>query len=180
MPSPNRRSSSSSSSRWRSPGKARVPPPTTTGVTKRCSSSTTPRAERLGGEARAANGDVARRLGLHLSHRVCVEVPLDPSSGARNRFERPRVDDLVGRPPDLREVAHDLRLSGHVGHVLPGDHRLVHPAAVEVGADRPLEVVDEGVHLLVGGSPVKRSRLILDVAVQRCDGRVDQLHCATP
>jgi hypothetical protein len=38
-------------------------------------------------------------------------------------------------------------------HRFPRDHHLVRPAPVQVGADRPLEIVHEGVHLLVRRSP---------------------------
>jgi hypothetical protein len=47
------------------------------------------------------------------------------------------------------------------------DRHLVHPAPVEVGADRPLEVVDEAVHFLVRRSPVEITVLIRCVAVER-------------
>src|SRR6476619_8082760 len=44
-----------------------------------------------------------------------------------------------------------------------------------MSADRPLEVVEEGVHLLVRPRPVELAVLVLDVAVERGERRVDQL-----
>jgi len=49
---------------------------------------------------------------------------------------------LVGDPPDLGEVPYPRRLISAGAGRLPKDHGFVHPAAVEVGADRPLELVD--------------------------------------
>src|SRR5215210_3678336 len=64
---------------------------------------------------------------------------------------------------------------------VPVEHHLIHPAPVEVGADRPLEVVDEGVHLLVRRSPVEVAVLVRYVAVERRDRQVDKLgHCEPP
>src|ERR1019366_8108570 len=58
---------------------------------------------------------------------------------------------------------------------LPKEHRLVHTAPVEVDADRPLEVVDEAVHLRVRSTPVEIAAVVFDEAVDRRDRRVDQL-----
>src|SRR6476659_2716358 len=44
-----------------------------------------------------------------------------------------------------------------------------------MSADRPLEVVEEGVHLLVRPRPVELAGRVLDVAVERGERRVDQL-----
>ena len=49
------------------------------------------------------------------------------------------------------------------------DHRLLHPAPVQVGADRPLEVVHEPVNVRVRRGPVESSLRVLDVAVERRD-----------
>jgi hypothetical protein len=51
----------------------------------------------------------------------------------------------------------------------------VHPPPVKVGADRPLEVVDERVQLIVWPGPVEVAVCVLDIAVEGRDGRVDQL-----
>ncbi len=56
----------------------------------------------------------------------------------------------------------------------PVAHRLVHPPAVQIGADRPLEFVDERVYLLVRCRPFEASVRVGGVAVERHDGRVDQ------
>src|SRR5207247_3372724 len=63
---------------------------------------------------------------------------------------------------------------------LPVDHHLVHPAPVEVGADPPLELVDEGVHLLIRRGPVEVAVLVRHVAVERRDRRVAQLGHGEP
>src|SRR5205814_4899700 len=57
---------------------------------------------------------------------------------------------------------------------LPVHHHLVHPPAQQIRADRPLQVVDEAVHLLVWRGPVEVAALVGHVAVQRHDRRVDQ------
>jgi hypothetical protein len=95
----------------------------------------------------------------------------NPGSLAGHRLKRPGVDNLLGRPPDLGEVP------GHGGLIvvgLPVDHGLVHASPVQMGADGPLEVVDERVHLLIRCRPVEVALLVLDVAVERCDRRIDQ------
>jgi len=96
------------------------------------------------------------------------------------RLQRLGVHDLLGRLPDLREVLNEGRLVRHGVRALPVDHRLVHPAPVEVGANRPLEVIDEGMHLLVRRSPVEVAVLVRYVAVERDDRRVDQLGHGEP
>jgi hypothetical protein len=45
-------------------------------------------------------------------------------------------------------------------------HQLVHPAPVQVGADRPLQFVDEGEELLVWYRPVELAVLVGDIAVK--------------
>src|SRR5947209_5909548 len=51
----------------------------------------------------------------------------------------------------------------------------IHPAPVQIGADRTLQVVDERVHLGVRGGPVEVSVGIRDVTVKGGDRRIDQL-----
>jgi hypothetical protein len=65
-------------------------------------------------------------------------------------------------------------LAGHCLGGLPVEHRLVHPAPVEVGTDGTLEVIDEAEQLLTGGRPVEGSGGVFDVTVCRGDRRVDQ------
>src|SRR5215203_3674144 len=129
---------------------------------------------RLGGEVGTAHANVTSRSRLHLPDRFRVEVPLDPRPGGGYRLQRRGVHDLVGRLPYLGEVPHDGRLIGECLIGLPDGHHVVYPAPVEVGADRALEVVDEGVHLLVRRSPVEVAVLVRYVAVERRDLRVDQ------
>lgn len=95
--------------------------------------------------------------------------------GAGHRLERSREHSLLGGPPDLGEVADHRGLIGAAAHRLPEDHRFVHTTAVEVGADRALELVDESMHLIIRRRPVERALLVLDVAVKRRDWRIDQL-----
>jgi hypothetical protein len=63
-----------------------------------------PGSERVSSELRAAHGEVTFRGRFRLSYRASVELPLDPRAGARHRLQGLGVHDLVGRPPDLREV----------------------------------------------------------------------------
>ena len=179
MPLPKRRSSSSSSCQRTLSGRDCVPPPTTMGATKRWHSSTNPALIAWAARSGPPTRDVAFRRRFHLPDRVRVEVPLDPCPGAGDGVQRPGVHDLVGRLPDLRVVPDDGRLVGE-GDGLPVGHHLVHPAPVEVGADRPLEVVDEAVHLLVRRGPVEVAVVVRDVAVERRERRVDQLGHAEP
>ena len=126
--------------------------------------------ERVRGELGAAHAEVALRRGFS-PHRVGVEVPLEPRPRGGCRLQRPRVDDLVGRPPDLREVPDGRRLPGELDR-LPGGQHLVH-AASEEGADPPREVVDA--HALVRLGPVELPVLVGDEAVERRERRIDQL-----
>src|SRR2546423_13341901 len=66
---------------------------------------------------------------------------------ARERLQRRGVHDLVGRLPDAGEVLDGRRLVGVGVDGLPGDHHLVHPAPIERGADPPLPLLDESMHL---------------------------------
>src|SRR5919199_3038614 len=90
--------------------------------------------ERVGGEVRTAHGEITGGRCLRGADRVGVEVALEPSFGGRHSLQRGGVDDLVGRPPDVREVGHELRLAGQARGRLPRGHRLVHAPTVKVGA----------------------------------------------
>src|SRR5207248_1338102 len=93
--------------------------------------------------------------------RIGVEATFDPRPGAGQRLKCPGVHDLLRRPPDRGEVpAHHRRIRAAAGG-LPEGHRLVYPAAIEVGADRPLEVVYEGMHLVVRGGPIEPALFVL-------------------
>src|SRR5664279_3075859 len=106
-----------------------------------------PGPDRLSGEVGTAHGDVTSRRGLHFPDRVGVEVAFDLRPGTGCHIQRLGVNDLVGRLPDLGIVARDESLVGEGVRGFPGDHHLIHPTPVQVGADVPLEVVDEVVHL---------------------------------
>ena len=149
-PLPNRRSSSRSrSSRTRS-GKNRFPPPTITGQAIGPSSSTRP--ARIACPASSGPATVMSWSALAFGRRT--------ASGSNSRSIRVRALRLV-RDGVCR---------------LPVHHRFVHPAAVEVGADRRGELVDVRVNRLVrGGAPAEGTVLVFDVAVQRREHRVDQL-----
>ena len=124
-------------------------------------------------EPRAAHGQVAVGGVLEPPDDGRVELPLEPGARSADRFEGGRVDDLVGRPPERREVLDGLRLVGGVDGV-PGGHHLVHPAPEQLGADLPLELVDEAMHLRVGHAPVELAVRIRDIPVERRDPGVDQ------
>ena len=139
-----------------------------------------PGIDRLGGKLWTANRDVAFRQRFHLPHRLWVEVALDPRPGAGHLLQRLRVHDLVGRLPYPRKVLRRGRMVEDGVRRLPVDHHFIHPASVEVRPDPALEVVDEGVHLLVRRSPIEAAALVCHVAVERSDRRVDQLNHGEP
>src|SRR5919106_3173880 len=181
-PLPNRRSSSSSRSTRTPRGSAGLPPPTTTANTNRWTSSTSPAANACW--ARPGPPTVRSRSVASFMRRTASGSNSRSSRvGRRHGVGRPGVDDLVGRPPHLGEVELLGRRGGLLGRRaggfdadrLPDGHRLVHAPAVEVGADRPLEVVDERVDLGVGNRPAEPAALVLDVAVEGRDRRVGEL-----
>src|SRR5215218_5762856 len=178
MPLAKRRSSSSSSFRRTLSGRNRLPPPTTIGATNRCNSSTNPA---LNAWAASSGPPTTRsRQSLHLPDRFGIEVPLDPRPGGRYRLQRRGVHNLVCRLPDLRKIPHQGGPAGECGVGLPTDHRFVHPTPVQVSADRPLEVVNESMHLLVRDGPVVIAVLVRYVVVERRDRQVDQLSHGEP
>ena len=138
-------------------GRPGLPPPTTIGNTNRWTSSTSP----------ARNACCARPGPLML-----MSWSAAPSVGGRRRG-RTRARAGCGAssrrracgstrpcpgPPHLGEVDLGGVHAGLVADGLPDRHRLVHAPAVEVGADGPLEVVDERVHLGVGHPPSRTCR----------------------
>jgi hypothetical protein len=106
--------------------------------------------ERLAGELGTPDRDVSFGGLLEPVDRIRVELALDPGPRARYRLDVPGVHDLLRRPPDLGVVPAHRPAIGAGDYGLPEDHRLVHPATVKVGADRPLEIVDESVDLFIG------------------------------
>src|SRR5260370_36726114 len=102
-------------------------------------------------------GDVGAGPALEPPHYLGIDLALDRRSHAARLAEGPGVDDLRGRLPLPRPVEYELRLVGDAVRGLPVDHRLVHPSPVEVGANRRLELVDVGMHLLIGSGPVSRT-----------------------
>ena len=84
------------------------------------------------------------------------------------------VNDLFGPLPDLSEISANCPLVAAGTSGVPDHHRLVHPAPIEVGAYRSLEVVDEGMHLLIRRRPIELALAVLDVPIERCKGRIDQ------
>ena len=103
-----------------------------------------PGLDRLGGKVGTAHADVTSAVAF-----ICRTA-----SGSKSRSIRVLALDTAPaswstrscRPPAIAAAKSrvDGRLVGDGVHGLPGDHHLVHPASVEVGADRPFEVVDEG------------------------------------
>src|SRR5436309_16001915 len=76
-----------------------------------------PSLDGVSGKLGTAHGQVTGRRSLQLPDRVRIEVPLDPRLAAGHRLQRLRVDDLVGRLPDLRELLHEGRLAGQAPFV---------------------------------------------------------------
>src|SRR5215210_31053 len=130
-----------------------------------------PGAKRLRSELRPRDAEVALRLGLHAADGLGVELALHARPRGGGRLERARVDDLVGRPPDLREVAHQRML---VVHGLPHLQHVVHAAPEQPGPERPGELVDVRMDVLVREGPVPLALLVGDVAVERRDRGVDE------
>src|SRR5207248_10350262 len=60
-----------------------------------------PGVERVRGEGRPADGQVAGGGRLHVADRIGVEVAREPRVGGRDDVQRRGVDDLVGRLPDV-------------------------------------------------------------------------------
>ena len=63
-----------------------------------------PGIERVRGEGRPADGQVAGGGCLHVADRIGVEAALEPRVGGRDDVQRRGVDDLVRRLPDVRDV----------------------------------------------------------------------------
>src|SRR2546423_9888007 len=62
-------------------------------------------AKRVACELRPADADVTGRRLLQTPDRLRVEVALDARPRARDRRQRPRIDDLVGSAPYAGEIA---------------------------------------------------------------------------
>src|SRR5215204_241451 len=174
MPAAKRRSSANSRPRRTSSGRARLPPPTMMGARKSRHSST---SSALNAWSASPGPPVVRSL---LADALISRTAL----GSKPRSIRVlRVgascnvleDDLVGRLPDLGEVLGELRGGGKGRIGFPGQHRLVHPAPVQVGPNGTLQGVDEPVDLFVRLGPVKLAVLVLDVSIQGDDRGVDEL-----
>src|SRR5690606_9290631 len=75
--------------------------------------------------------------------------------------------------PQLRPVGRRARQFGGI-HLVPVEHRLVVAPAVEVQPGGAEELVDEGVHLVVGGAPVEAARRVFAMAVERDGAEVDE------
>src|SRR6266851_5136822 len=92
------------------------------------------------------------------------------------------ADAIVQMDHAVLEAAfvHQLEVHAQIvgqGLVAASHHdgrHLIHPASVHVRASRPLEVVDEGMDLLVRRSPIEVAVLVRNVAVERGDRRIDQ------
>lgn len=108
-----------------------------------------------------------------------IEVSLDPRLHAGDRVERPRVDDLLRRLPNFGEIANNGRLALIGVGGLPVEHCLVHSTSVQVGVDRPRQLVDEGVHLVVGasssGHPFEPALSLFHIPVESGDRRADEM-----
>jgi hypothetical protein len=154
-------------------GRDRLPSPTTMGVMNRWHSSTNPALN-----AWAARSGRPRRCRVPLAFSADgTRRDRSPARSASWRWRPPpaylstrscRQPAISGRSPARRTVGKGVR-------GLPVAHQLVHPAPVEVRADLRLEVVDESVHLLVRRGPLEVTVSVGIIAVERRDGRVDQV-----
>ncbi len=151
-----------------------MPPPTTAGNHEQAQLVHQPRRYRLSGEVRTAHRDVMIDGCLQSSYRVGLESVFDPCPSTRYRPQGCGEHDLVGRLPGPCEVLDNRRLVGTRVRSLPGQHCLVHPTPVEVCADWPFEVVDEGEDLFVRLCPVESAMGIFDIAVKRTDRGIDE------
>jgi hypothetical protein len=68
-----------------------------------------PSLYRMGGEAGSSHRDVTSCQQFCAPDRFRVEVSLDPRPGTGDHFQRLGVNDLIGRPPDLRKVPRERR-----------------------------------------------------------------------
>jgi len=135
--------------------------------------------ERLTGKVRSADEQVTIRGCLQLLDGRWLKGPLDSGPFAGNVSQRGRKDDLLGRPPDRCEVrGHGVFVRDVEG--FPGDHHLVEPTSVQLRPDRAHEVVDHRMDVVVGDTPVEVAVAVRDVAVERCDHRIDQLRHSSP
>ena len=135
--------------------------------------------ECLGGQAGATDEEVTPGGRFQPPDHFRVELPQEPGPGGEHGFPGCGKYELVGGLPDRREIQHEGGMGRETGIGLPAGHRLVHAAAIEIGADLSLEVVDEPVHLLVWLSPIELAVLVLDIAVQRGDRAANQItQCA--
>ena len=122
----------------------------------------------------SAHADITGQRILQVVHGCRIDIALNRRSLTHRLGERPRIHDLVGAAPDVREIPGGSMLTV-CGYGLPVHHRLVHPASVEIRADRSLELVDECVHFVVGRHRCEVAVLVFHVSVERRDRRVDQL-----
>src|SRR5207302_4375340 len=101
-------------------------------------------------------------------------MSLDAGACALRLFQRRRVHDLIRAAPDRGEILDDSRLGVQARRILPIEEGVVHPPPEEVSANRPLEVVDEPMYLVVRRGPVEIAALVGDLAIQRHDRCVNQ------
>src|SRR5215207_1479058 len=128
--------------------------------------------DRRCGQAGAADphvlvGRVERRSGL-LGHRRLGEPGV-----ALDAVERAAEDDLRDRAPDVGERGSELVVAQRrIG--LPRQHRLVQPAAAQIGAELAYLRDVETKLLLARGRPPERAFIVYEKAVHRDAYRVDQ------
>ena len=142
-------------------GSAGLPVPTNTRTDEQLTLIDEPGIESVRGEVRASYGEISGRGCFQVTDRVRVEVALELRLGGRDLMQGRGKDDLVRSLPEVGEVAHEFRLRGHGGVGLPHGHRLVHAAAVEVGADGADEISDEREDLVVGRRSSRNCRASL-------------------
>src|SRR5690606_32772961 len=131
------------------------------------------RPSRVGGGLGSGNGDVTAGARLEPADCLCIELPLDARARRARYVERPGVDDLVGLLPVLRPVENVVGLLRNRVRGLPVLHRLVHPPAVEPGADGRGGLVDVHVDVAGGTGPGEVAIDVLGETVEGREHRVD-------
>src|SRR5579885_1072320 len=132
-----------------------------------------PGPNRVCGEGRTSHRNIESRLSLQLANRLRVEIRLQPRLRCRHGLTQVRIDDLVGRLPDPREVIRGRREAGNDFWRLPNRHRFVLLASIEIRADRAVEIGNERKCLLAWRRPIEVA-VIRDIAIQRRRRSVDQ------
>jgi hypothetical protein len=88
-------------------------------------------AKRVHSEFRTSHKDITLGTLLQLPNCRRIKSAFKPGPSRGYLAQCFRIDDLVGKLPDLREVPQYRRLLGEPGVSLPGRHGLIHSASVQ-------------------------------------------------